>query len=106
MPRGRFWRIAGVALIALILGLVIRNQIKVYQGRQARARQQQQQVFDRGQRQILFDLLQPVALANCRLERFGEANDGGYLMCGNLLDGVESAYSYGISSYDKWGCDI
>jgi hypothetical protein len=57
-------------------------------------------------RQELFDMLQPVALANCQLERFGEANDGGYLMCANLLGGVQAGYSYGINGYDKWGCDI
>jgi hypothetical protein len=57
-------------------------------------------------RQAIFNLVQPVALANCRLERFGEPHDGGYLMCANLLDEVESAYSYGISGYDGWGCDI
>jgi hypothetical protein len=57
-------------------------------------------------RQALFELLQPVALANCQLERFGEAHDGGYLMCGNLLDDVEAGYSYGISGYDGWGCAI
>jgi hypothetical protein len=57
-------------------------------------------------RQRLFDLIQPVALTNCTLERFGEAHDGGYLMCGNLLDDVGAAYSYGIAGYDKWGCDI
>jgi hypothetical protein len=27
-------------------------------------------------------------------------------MCANLLTAVESGYSYGISGYDKWGCDI
>ena len=54
----------------------------------------------------LFDELRPVALANCTLERFGEEFDGGYLMCGNLLEGARSAYSYGISGYDGWGCDI
>lgn len=53
----------------------------------------------------LFDELRPVALANCTLERFGEEFDGGYLMCGNLLDGARAAYSYGISGYDGWGCD-
>jgi hypothetical protein len=58
------------------------------------------------QRQKLFDMLQPVALNNCRLERFGEARDGGYLMCGNLLEGVEAGYSYGIAGYDQWGCDL
>ena len=58
------------------------------------------------QRQALFEMLQPVALANCQLERFGEAHDGGYLMCSNLLGGVQAGYSYGIGGYDKWGCDI
>jgi hypothetical protein len=54
----------------------------------------------------LFDELRPVRLANCQLERFGEQFDGGYLMCGNLLDGARAAYSYGISGYDGWGCDV
>lgn len=57
-------------------------------------------------RQALFDQLRPVGLKNCDLERFGEANDGGYLLCGNLLGDVQSAYSYGISGYDGWGCDV
>ena len=57
-------------------------------------------------REELFALVQPVKLANCELQRFGEANDGGYLMCGNLLQNVRAGYSYGISGYDKWGCDI
>jgi len=56
-------------------------------------------------RQELFALVQPVALKNCTLERFGEDHDGGYLVCGNLLKDVKGAYSYGISGYDKWGCD-
>jgi hypothetical protein len=58
------------------------------------------------ERQYLFEHLQPVKLANCELERFGEPHDGGYLLCGNLLDAVASAYSYGISGYDQWGCDV
>ena len=57
-------------------------------------------------RQALFAEIQPVKLANCELERFGEEHDGGYLLCGNLLGAVESTYSYGISGYDKWGCDM
>jgi hypothetical protein len=61
---------------------------------------------DQWLRQALFEELQPVSLRNCVLERFGEPNDGGYLMCGNLLDAVEAGYSYGISGYDGWGCDI
>jgi hypothetical protein len=82
-----------------ILGAVARNQIKVYRGRQARAAVVLQ-------RHALFEMLQPVALANCQLQRFGERHDGGYLMCGDLLGGAQTGYSYGISGYDKWGCDI
>ena len=29
--------------------------------------------------------LQPVVLKNCTLKRFGSANDGGYVMCENLI---------------------
>ena len=50
--------------------------------------------------------LQPVVLSNCVLQRVGSANDGGYLMCGNLLGAVRSAYSYGIGPFDDWGCEI
>lgn len=57
-------------------------------------------------RQALFAELRPVALTNCEIQRFGEPHDGGYLMCANLLAEVKAAYSYGISGYDKWGCDI
>jgi hypothetical protein len=57
-------------------------------------------------RRTLFDELQPVTLKNCTMQRFGEPNDGGYLLCANLLDAVESAYSYGIGGYDGWGCDV
>jgi hypothetical protein len=105
--------VAAVAVIAGVLGLVVRNQVKVYQGRQARFALMQQRhpvvpqpfaVVER--RQALFDMLQPVALTNCELERFGEAHDGGYLMCGNLIGGSETGYSYGINGYDKWGCDV
>lgn len=114
MTRRRFWLVAaGVTVIVAILAAVVRNQVKVYRGRQARAAlmQQRHPVVPQPravvqQRQALFDMLQPVALTNCQLARFGEAHDGGYLMCGNLLRDVQSGYSYGIGGYDKWGCDI
>ena len=61
---------------------------------------------DEQARDSLFAELQPVKLSNCQLERFGERNDGGYLLCGNLLSSAKSAYSYGISGYDGWGCDV
>jgi hypothetical protein len=57
-------------------------------------------------RQALWNEIQPVALKNCALKRFGSANDGGYLMCENLLDGIASAYSYGIDTEDNWGCEV
>ena len=57
-------------------------------------------------RRSLFALLQPVTLTNCTIERFGEVNDGGYLVCANLLGSVQAGYSYGISGYDQWGCDV
>jgi hypothetical protein len=100
VTRRRFWLAAGVVILMVaVLGAVARNQAKVYRVRQAAAA-----VVD--QRRAYFELLQSVALANCELERFGEPNDGGYLMCGNLLGRVQSGYSYGISGYDGWGCDI
>jgi hypothetical protein len=57
-------------------------------------------------RQSLYDAFEPVAVTNCELKRFGDANDGGYLMCGNLLTGTEVAYSYGINGADNWGCQV
>jgi hypothetical protein len=57
-------------------------------------------------RSELFAEIQPVRLANCELQRFGEAYDGGYPLCANLLGRVKAGYSYGISGYDGWGCEV
>lgn len=57
-------------------------------------------------RQALFDELKTVSLKNCTLKRYGSPHGGGYLMCANLTQGVESAYSYGIDREDNWGCDV
>ena len=57
-------------------------------------------------RQALLEELRPVSLKNCTLRRFGSRHDGGYLMCENLIDGVEAAYSYGVGPNDEWGCDV
>jgi hypothetical protein len=96
----RSWLVtAAVVVVAVVIGRTAATQIARYRfvaGKTATAEQ----------RQRLFEMLQPVALANCNLERFGEAHDGGYLMCGNLLAGSQAGYSYGISGYDQWGCDI
>lgn len=72
----------------------------------ARAMKHEERARARQAREALFAELQPVKLRNCELARFGEQNDGGYLLCGNLLTDVGSAYSYGISGYDGWGCDV
>lgn len=60
----------------------------------------------RAQREVLLRELVPVTLANCTMQRFGSVNDGGYLMCGNLLGEAKSAYSYGIGPADDWGCHV
>jgi hypothetical protein len=89
-----------------MLGAVALNEVRVSRDRQARSAAAKQRRAAVKQRYALFDMLQPVALANCQLERFGEPHDGGYLMCANLLAGAQAGYSYGISGYDQWGCDI
>ena len=61
---------------------------------------------DRQVREALYQALTPIQITNCQLQRFGSANDGGYLMCGNLLKPSQAAYSYGIDGRDEWGCDI
>jgi hypothetical protein len=112
MSRRHAWIAVGGTL-AVTAALVVWNQIEVHLDRQARA-----ELFLKRHppvpappevtrmRQALYDMLQPVALTNCQLQRFGEAHDGGYLMCANLLGGAAAGYSYGIGGYDKWGCDI
>ena len=57
-------------------------------------------------RQALLEELRPVSLKNCTLKRFGSRYDGGYLMCENLIDGLEAAYSYGVGPNDEWGCEV
>jgi len=42
-----------------------------------------------------------------KYERFGEDNDGGYVMCADGLDkGLVGAYSFGINGFDGWGMAI
>jgi hypothetical protein len=102
----RLWLVVAAVFI-LVAVLVVRNQVKVHDTRQMRAALAQERLTNDGRiRQSLFDMLQPVALTNCNLQRFGEPHDGGYLMCANLLGDVQSGYSYGISGYDQWGCDV
>jgi hypothetical protein len=55
---------------------------------------------------MLFAELTPTKLRNCTLKRYGVPNDGGYLMCSNLMGDATAAYSYGIDGRDDWGCDV
>jgi hypothetical protein len=57
-------------------------------------------------REAILAELEPVALKNCTFKRFGSANDGGYLMCENLIEPLDTAYSYGVGTNDDWGCDV
>ena len=57
-------------------------------------------------RAALLEELKPVTLKNCDLKRYGGPNDGGYLMCGNLVQGIQTLYSYGIDTEDNWGCQL
>ena len=101
MKRSNVWVGGALVLAVAAIGLtLLRNEPT--ERREAPRRPSQ----DEWLRQTLFTLLKPVALSNCTLERFGEPHDGGYLLCANLLEAVQGGYSYGISGYDQWGCDV
>ena len=83
-----------VALVAVVTAVVL---VVVIEWRDFRSAQV---------RKALFAEIQPVHVTNCELRRFGEPHDGGYPLCENLLGRVKSGYSYGISGYDGWGCEV
>jgi hypothetical protein len=98
--RRRFWlRLSAAALIAIVVAVGTTMWLRM--DTRDRPKSYEEQV-----RRSLFALLQPVTLTNCTIERLGEPNDGGYLVCGNLLGSIQAGYSYGISGYDQWGCDV
>ena len=91
-----------VTLLAMVAaGAAVVYGVRMFFGPEARDRAARQEV-----RQALFDELRTVTLKNCTLKRYGSANDGGYLMCANLIGGTQAAYSYGIDTEDNWGCDV
>jgi hypothetical protein len=103
MTSRRRWLAVAAALLAIVAAFVIRNQVRVVSARQTR----RSAVSGRQEtRRQLFAEIQPVHVTNCELKRFGEAHDGGYPLCANLLATVKAGYSYGISGYDGWGCDV
>jgi hypothetical protein len=104
MTRVRLW-----AIVVIVLGV---SGLAAWRVMQVRARPKPIVVSSQEAAEVarirkeLFAEVQPIALANCDLKRFGEKNDGGYLLCGNLLKSVQAGYSYGISGYDGWGCQV
>jgi hypothetical protein len=102
MNRRRIMALGAIAIaLVVVFGVLQRDDEAPGATRQPRRPSRAERL-----RQSLFELLQPSALANCTLARYGEPHDGGYLVCANLLDRVEAGYSYGISGYDGWGCDV
>ena len=102
-PARRVWIVALTIVVIITAVLVVRNQLRVAAARDARREQAERNAIVRAR---LFAEIQPVNVTNCQLKRFGELHDGGYPLCANLLTGVKSGYSYGISGYDGWGCDV
>ena len=88
----RVLKIAAIALVVLLVAGFVAAAVPYWQARQVR--------------EALWAAFEPVRITNCELMRFGNDNDGGYLMCGNLLAAVTSGYSYGINAEDSWGCEI
>lgn len=95
MNGGGLRRVVKLAAKAALVALIVAFAAEAVQYRRARRI-----------REALYDALTPVTLTNCQLERFGNPNDGGYLMCGNLLGAASAAYSYGINGEDAWGCAV
>jgi hypothetical protein len=104
MKRARVWAIVIIALA--VAGLASWRIVQMRARPKPAAVPQEDSVEAERIRTELFAQVQPIALTNCQLERFGETNDGGYLLCGNLLGSVQAGYSYGISGYDGWGCQV
>ena len=57
-------------------------------------------------REALWAAFTPVQITNCELQRFGPTNDGGYLLCKNMMEQARAVYSYGIAGADPWGCVV
>ena len=104
-PRWIALALIGVAVVSVAAWQSMRVQ-RWLELAQERVLDRVQRVLGRPARVALLEALQPVVLKNCTLKRFGGANDGGYLLCDNLSEGVQSAYSYGVGLNDELGCDV
>ena len=85
------WEVPAIVVVGVIsIGAAV-------QGGKSFERDRQRAAEGTYARQRLFDAVQPVNVTNCTLARVGDAHDGGYLVCANLLGDVKAAYSYGIA---------
>ena len=99
------WRIVAVVCLLLAAGGMAAVMLRTSPPPQPQRTEPASRPGDQAIRDRIYAELQPVRLTGCTLKRIGEAHDGGYVMCANLLD-AEAGYSYGISNYDGWGCGI
>lgn len=90
--RKRLVRLAAWTVLAVVVVAFIAGGMAYWRARQIR--------------EALYAALTPIQITNCTLQRFGDANDGGYLMCANFMGAAEAAYSYGIDGRDRWGCEV
>ena len=100
------FKIPEVLLLMTVAAIVGASLVRAYLGSRESASEAAMLADQAPVIEALYKEIQPVALSNCSLERFGERNDGGYLVCGNLLQDVSAGYSYGINGYDGWGCEV
>jgi hypothetical protein len=103
MRSRRLWIGVAAVVIGTVAVMAGAHNWRIATARQARRAEASRKAAVRAQ---LFAEIQPVHVTNCELKRFGEPHDGGYPLCVNLLGAVKVGYSYGISGYDGWGCDI
>jgi hypothetical protein len=93
VKKKRRWIVSAVVLAAVVVGATQARDVYRWKAL-------------RGLRTDLLAAIRPVRLANCTTKRFGDADDGGYLLCENLAGQARSVYSYGIDGRDQWGCDV
>ena len=99
----RLWFRIGLLVLILIIGLVVR---KPGEGLEESGHQGGTSRSDREQPA---GALRPAATGTSRELRaraIRRSTRRGYLLCANLLGSVQAGYWYGISGYDKWGCDV
>jgi hypothetical protein len=95
-----------IVTLCSALALLMCGAASVGAAHKRAARPQPAETLDEPGRAAFLAELAPVTLKNCTLKRFGSVNDGGYLLCDNLSEGVQSAYSYGVGPNDELGCDV